>query len=142
MGDLNLRKNDDDARPENFEVVERIRHPGYKAPSVYNDIAILKLNKDVTFSDYIKPACLNTKPPVADSYIATGWGKLDFAGEGSDHLQKVYLSAVPFERCSKAYPPVARRYPKGLVKDMHICAGGPQKDTCQVIRFLLLNKID
>merc|ERR1712110_1304527 len=55
------------------------KHPNFDidSASVDNDIAILKLSKDLTFSDKIKPACLPTnatKDYSGKASTVSGWG--------------------------------------------------------------------
>lgn len=46
--------------------------------SRYNDIALYKLAKEVIFSEYILPICLNTDPSlIMNELIATGWGQTE-----------------------------------------------------------------
>lgn len=66
-------------------VVERIPHQNYQVNSraQENDIALLRLGRSVTFTDWIKPICL----PFASSnrnknfenfpLIVAGWGKTE-----------------------------------------------------------------
>lgn len=76
LGVLNYFTNTSDTEPKSYKITERIKHPDYKPPSYYNDIALFHLEKDVEFSPYIRPICLNTdqllKPSLA---VATGWGQ-------------------------------------------------------------------
>lgn len=67
----------DDARPKDYRIVEHVLHPDYKPPSVYNDIALFRLETEVEFSDYVKPICLNADPTLNISVqVATGWGRI------------------------------------------------------------------
>ncbi|XP_065209907.1 granzyme B-like [Planococcus citri] len=58
--------------------VEKIHvHPSYSEARVLHDIALLKLDKKVDFSQMIRPICLNTKYLGKDHYpktVALGWG--------------------------------------------------------------------
>lgn len=78
LGDLDYISETDEARPKDYKIVERIVHPNYKPPSLYNDIALFRLERDVEFSAFVRPICLNTdhslRPPAI---IATGWGRTD-----------------------------------------------------------------
>ena len=53
-------------------------HEKYDRKKKNNDIAILKLDKNLIFNDNVKPACL---PDSSVSYdgvgIASGWGDID-----------------------------------------------------------------
>lgn len=77
LGDLNIVSTTDDARPTDYRIAERVIHPEYKTISHYNDIALFRLEKDVQFSEYIWPICLNSNPSVDPTMqlIATGWGR-------------------------------------------------------------------
>lgn len=57
--------------------MQHIGHPQYKPPSRYNDLALLGLEKEVEFSKYVKPICLNSNQGLnPKEQIATGWGKI------------------------------------------------------------------
>lgn len=66
------------ARPQLIAVAERIKHPEYKPPLKYNDIALLRLAKDMSFEEgFVRPACLGTEPRSEQRHktaTATGWG--------------------------------------------------------------------
>lgn len=52
-------------------------HPDYIHNAFINDIAILRLEKPVKFSDYIRPICLpDTEPKSGTICTVTGWGQL------------------------------------------------------------------
>lgn len=127
----------DDASPQTYKVLERIAHPAYKAPSSYNDIALLKLNSEVRFTEYVKPICLPVTPitDVLKDLEATGWGKVE-TGIRSTHLLKVRLEEFSHEICNETYMHIMsmRKLKYGIVNDTQICAGGKhaKKDTCQV----------
>lgn len=132
MGDQNLKRTDDDNRAQDYRIVRVIRHPDYKASSKYNDIALLELDRDVSFSDYIKPACLwQTSDVNYTSGIATGWGLTKDRGNPSDDLLKVQLNIILNERCNEVY----QRFQalKNGIISTQFCAGndfGEEKDTC------------
>lgn len=76
LGDLNLKVSNEGARPVNYLVVDIFRHPDYKPPAKYNDIALLKLDRRVEFNEFIRPACLYTSNTFEfPKTLATGWGK-------------------------------------------------------------------
>lgn len=73
LGEHDKSSTDDEADPKDFEIVERITHPDYV--KLYNDIALFRLKTDVSFDEYMRPACLQTKHQFSKTYaIATGWG--------------------------------------------------------------------
>lgn len=64
-------------RPNDYKIVEHIIHPDYNPPSLYNDIALFRLETNVAFSEKVRPICLNTDPNLTPSkQIATGWGRI------------------------------------------------------------------
>ncbi|XP_017781532.1 PREDICTED: venom protease-like isoform X1 [Nicrophorus vespilloides] len=131
LGDLNLEKTDDKAEPQDFTVKRTIKHPEYKHPIQYNDIALIELDRDVIINDYVIPACLNTDRDTPSTFTATGWGHLKFGGTISYHLQKVMINYTDYGTCRQAFEVNARRLPNGILEDRQICAGAPKKDTCQ-----------
>ncbi|XP_011143573.1 venom protease isoform X2 [Harpegnathos saltator] len=135
IGDLNLARMNDNARPQTIRIVERISHPDYKIPSVYHDIAIIKLETPVTYTMWARPACLPVDLPdtgYGDTAVATGWGRLDWADEqNSDNLQKVTLSLVPQYSCNESFFDGSPQLARGIIDEWQICAGEEGKDTCQ-----------
>ncbi|KAJ9599933.1 hypothetical protein L9F63_009761, partial [Diploptera punctata] len=135
LGDLNLKHEGDGAQPVNYIIVDIIRHPDYKPPAKYNDIALLKLDRKVKFNDYIRPACLYTKNHFEVSKtVATGWGQIDFAERLSDTLLKVVISIISNRKCNELYEldSPTRELANGIQESM-MCAGelSGGKDTCQ-----------
>ncbi|XP_012287571.1 serine protease snake isoform X2 [Orussus abietinus] len=139
VGDLNLARDNDNAKPQERQIVERIRHPEYKKPSLYHDIALLRLDRPVKFDAYVRPACLRTLPEysgddVVTKAAATGWGGVDWADEeGSQDLLKVTLPMVSAQNCNQSFtrgPPDAR-IRNGIMGDWQLCAGELGRDTCQ-----------
>ncbi|XP_017786673.1 PREDICTED: serine protease snake-like, partial [Nicrophorus vespilloides] len=132
LGDLNLTSNDDQALPQDFTVLRTHKHPMYKHPSKYHDIALLELDGEANMTDYVKPACLKVDNlSTSDDYIATGWGSTSFYGDTSDHLQKVNLQEIKNGECNEYYPMNDRILKKGIQETYQICAGNPGKDTCK-----------
>ncbi|XP_017769951.1 PREDICTED: uncharacterized protein LOC108557799 [Nicrophorus vespilloides] len=132
LGDLNLKLYNEAAEPQDFRVVRTIKHPDYRMPSKYHDIALIELDRNIRLSAYVRPACLYTEKESSNlSYIATGWGNLGFNGEPAVHLQKLYIQQKNIDECKKFFEVNARSLSKGIIEDMHICAGDINKDTCQ-----------
>ncbi|CAD1478693.1 unnamed protein product, partial [Heterotrigona itama] len=133
LGDLNLEKMEDDAGAINVRVIERIRHPLYKLSSRYHDIALLKLEREITFTRFIRPCCLAdslSDNNSSDKAIAMGWGTVEWGGNSSSDLLKVTLNLIPHSECNRIFTNDSTlQY--GIVENWQICAGGPGKDTCQ-----------
>lgn len=137
LGDLNLAQSNDNAKPQTIAIEKRIRHPDYKRPSEYHDIAILSLAQDAVYDAYVRPACLPVDwPDVGENNkaVATGWGLVDWADDqGSDNLLKVTLSLVPHDTCNASFfdGSSSVELALGIVNEWQICAGEIGKDTCQ-----------
>lgn len=119
-----------------MRVIEHITHERFKLSVKYDDIALVKLERNVEFNQFVRPACL--AETFMDSrekkFIATGWGRTTHRGKSSNILQKVTLELFTQEECSKSY---AQRYTalnRGIVEPLQFCAGShnESKDTCQV----------
>ncbi|KOX72340.1 Serine protease snake [Melipona quadrifasciata] len=131
IGMHNLR---DNAQGITATINKIIRHPSYKPPAMYADIALVKLNTVVVFNNEIRPACLyhqyDTVP--AQGWV-TGWGVTDSdILEQSDQLQKASLDIIDNIACAIKYNK-SIIVPYGIMPSM-ICAGDPrgwEKDTCQ-----------
>ncbi|KRT83559.1 Trypsin [Oryctes borbonicus] len=115
------------------DIIKRfIKHPDYKKPLKYNDIALVELTKNVEFTPFIRPACLNVRSTLEErSLIAVGFGKTAMENEeGSQVLKKVTLDLISHEECGPYFP--SRPAMKiGVVSSM-LCAGFLKggKDTC------------
>ncbi|KZC05938.1 Serine protease snake, partial [Dufourea novaeangliae] len=114
-----------------------IRHPNYNSAAMYNDIALVRLNKPVEITNYIRPACLYDEfDTIPQTATVTGWGTTDYDDEeGSNLLQKAELDIIDNLKCSTIYLyQKITKLPYGIIPRM-ICAGdergGWKKDTCQ-----------
>ncbi|XP_023310072.1 venom protease-like [Anoplophora glabripennis] len=134
LGDLDITTDADQTEPQNFTIKRRIPHPEYKNPSRYNDIGLVELDKQITRTGYVNMACLDTtRHHDEKSMTAIGWGKTEFIGDFSNLLLKADLDLVEYHTCNKSYAGMpGKELLRGIVDDMHICAGGkPEQDTCQ-----------
>lgn len=116
-----------------YRVAEIVPHPGFIAPSVYNDIALLKTDRSAIFSAMVRPACLHTGNSINDTrIIATGWGTTASRGVPSHSLLKVTLEKFSYAECSTKNPP-SRRSKDGVRDSTQFCAGHHTeiKDACQ-----------
>ncbi|XP_042897893.1 venom protease isoform X2 [Parasteatoda tepidariorum] len=130
LGDHHLFKTDDFMKPIEFKVAETLPHPDFSRSGFYNDIALLKLRKPVTYSEFISPVCLPTVGLKANSLVGymgtvTGWGTLSYGGTGSGSLQQVTMPIWDNADCN-------RRYFQPITKGF-LCAGFFEggKDACQ-----------
>uniref|UniRef100_A0A1I8MN23 Peptidase S1 domain-containing protein n=1 Tax=Musca domestica TaxID=7370 RepID=A0A1I8MN23_MUSDO len=136
LGELDFNSDTDDAQPEDYYILRIIEHPEYRLNQPYNDIALILLTSNIKFSRYKHPACL---PPLnlieerQTSFIAIGWGHVQFAGEPSSHLKKVELQPYSHEKCASLLQQSEglESLPLGIRNSL-LCAGSKEmKDTCQ-----------
>ncbi|KAG8249754.1 serine-type endopeptidase activity protein [Homalodisca vitripennis] len=140
LGDYNAKNTDDDemglAKTMKYEIIERIIHPEYLRRSVYNDIALYKLEKNVEFNEYVRPICLQTKHQFAKSYvIGAGWDPNERLGKNNGVLQKVNLTITPRKQCSEAYESVkaTEKLKSGIDDASMVCAVDKENaDPCLV----------
>ncbi|CAH2062115.1 unnamed protein product, partial [Iphiclides podalirius] len=113
--------------------VEVIKHPQYRPPHKYNDIALLRTDRDIAMSQEVLPACLHVDTSAADQRVwATGWGATQNKGTSPDVLQKVVLNKFSEFECALLFPP-ARLLANGFDANTQLCYGDKDKskDTCQ-----------
>lgn len=133
LGDQNLVRQDDGAKPIDVDIERFIRHPSFKRnQGLYNDIALIKLIETVQFTNFIRPACLYDQLQVnAEQAIATGFGLTEDHGDKSDELLKVSLNIYSNDQCSKDYAN-SRQLRQGIMQSQ-MCVGytAGGRDTCQ-----------
>ena len=58
-----------------IEIIHSMNYGSYKGIPI-NDIALILLEKDLVFTDYIQPVCLPSKVYTAHDYCyLSGWGR-------------------------------------------------------------------
>ncbi len=75
---------------------EWLPHPDYNPYNVNNDIALIKLSQEVTFSDHISPICLNPGFPLTEGmrcYVA-GWGHTKCKSFFSNILKSICFNSI------------------------------------------------
>ncbi|XP_026808312.1 venom protease-like isoform X2 [Rhopalosiphum maidis] len=124
LGDLNIILTTDDARPKDYRIVRQVIHPCFKPPSNYNDIALFQLEKNVEFSEYVMPICLNSDPSLEPQMqVATSWGKPSYESVSMSHdLLKVELNIVSGSVCNDSYGISNSILKYGILNDRMICA--------------------
>ncbi|XP_076391056.1 uncharacterized protein LOC100876014 isoform X3 [Megachile rotundata] len=119
------------------DVASVLVHPEFYAGTLYNDIAILRIDHDVDFqkNPHISPACLPNKREdfTRNRCWTTGWGKDAFGdfGKYQNILKEVDVPIVSNQICEQQM----RRTRLGPGFNLHpgfICAGGEEgKDACK-----------
>lgn len=132
MGDLNIYSDEDDDYAQERKIVKIIRHDQHRFSARYYDVALLKLDQQITVHETVAPACLWLDDEVRfPKLFSAGWGRTGF-GEGKTNvLLKVDLTPISNENCSKFYKVGDRGLRAGLHAH-HLCAGDEKMDTCPV----------
>jgi len=129
LGDHDRRHDDQDQQTLTIERVF-IRQDFVKK-TFNNDIALIKLNRDVQFSPYIRPVCLPTTDRSYNGQDTTvvGWGKLGEGGKPADVLMDVTVPIITQKKCRRE-----TRYRASEITSNMICAGYDEGvlDACQV----------
>jgi len=116
---------------QTFKVKKILVHRQYDERTTANDIALLKLEKRIDFSQYggtVSPICI---PKQAETYygekvIVAGWGLLNENGNQADKLQKVELDVLSMHACRKEFG-----YHKTQITSRMLCTYGERQDACQ-----------
>ncbi|CAD7084445.1 unnamed protein product [Hermetia illucens] len=107
-----------------YRVYKIIPHEEFDTTNLRNDIAILKLATEVSFTNYIQPACLWDKSStdlnevVKEAGYVVGWG-FNEQDELSDILSQGRMPVVSFTTCLSSNRPFFGHY----LSDMNYCAG-------------------
>lgn len=108
-------------------IEEQIAHENYNPHSSDQkyDIALLRLNREIPFTNYIKPICLPPNDNVGKKLFVAGWGKTE-KGYSSNIKLKVSVPLVGKQQCEERY-----RRAGVMLGFGQICAGGQRgKDSC------------
>ncbi|XP_050068832.1 uncharacterized protein LOC126557190 [Anopheles maculipalpis] len=131
LGDTNLATTEDDDTAQQFNIVSLTVHEKFKKNRKYYDIALIELDREVSFNSAVCPICLWPLDNLSDysaSLRAVGFGFTSYTSGMSPTLQKVTLNHYDSESCNNELPKDARlRY--GLTSDQ-FCTKTPHKDAC------------
>lgn len=114
--------------PMSVPVEGQFVHEGYEPKSTdqHNDIALLRLSREVAFTNYVKPVCLPRGEGLSRKFVVAGWGKTETKSESEVKL-KVALPLVERATCQRTYRDAGVN-----LGDSQICAGGERlKDSCR-----------
>ncbi|XP_044243563.1 coagulation factor XI isoform X4 [Ursus arctos] len=112
-----------------FGVQEIIIHDQYEVAESGYDIALLKLETAINYTDAQRPICLPSKGDrnviYTDCWV-TGWGYRKLRGKIQNTLQKANIPLVTNEECQI-------RYRRHKITNKMICAGYKEggKDACK-----------
>ncbi|XP_063791226.1 transmembrane protease serine 9-like isoform X2 [Pseudophryne corroboree] len=117
--------------------VERIiTHPLYTGTGSRGDIALVKLDSPVTYTNYIMPICLPSATvtfPCGMECWLTGWGIISFTNN-TQTLQKVMTPLIDSATCDRMYHVNSTVSANtNIIHEDQICSGyrDGKKDSCQ-----------
>ncbi|XP_039495853.1 spaetzle-processing enzyme-like [Drosophila santomea] len=116
-----------------IEVEKGIVHDQYVPNSVdqQNDIALVRLRRSVSYTDYVRPICLPTDDLIRNQFVdygmdVAGWGITE-SRQPSPTKLKVAMNVVNRTICQEKYSSF-----KVKLYDSQLCAGGMKgMDTCE-----------
>ncbi|XP_050545992.1 clotting factor G beta subunit-like [Daktulosphaira vitifoliae] len=136
LGLINTDWIDDKDRQANlYEIEKRVLHKNYRPTSMYYDIALFRLNREVEFSENIRPICLNSDHLFNPTeVIATEWDQNVTVYSNNKKqtkiLQKSMLSTISENECNAVYSTgVNKQYGIQISGDSQICTKYVE-DTC------------
>merc|ERR1719445_2041782 len=109
------------------------KHPDWDSTTLENDIAIVKLSSNVTYSESISPICLPDDYEDQDLVallnsldpVVVGWGATQTYGPAETVLRQATVPLVTRGQCSAAYSGV-----EVSIDETKVCAGQGGTDTC------------
>ncbi|XP_017150524.1 trypsin epsilon [Drosophila miranda] len=103
-------------------------HEGYDASTMVNDIAIIRIESDLSFRSSIREIRIaSSNPREGAKAVVSGWGTTESGGSViPDHLLAVDLKIVDREKCASDEFSYGSK-----IKDTMICAYAEHKDACQ-----------
>lgn len=121
-------------KDEYYIIEESIPYPEYKNTSFYHDIGLIKLHRQVTYSPYLRPACLPTAPITQTwlNHIMTStWERSPTSGT---RFVKVRLNQMPTNECTKDYQHLGGYLENGIKADSQICVkmNQPEEVPCPI----------
>ncbi|XP_037729392.1 serine protease snake isoform X1 [Drosophila subpulchrella] len=132
VGDLNLVVEERSMEAQLVRIKNIFTHPNYNKEMYYDDIALLKLERDLELTEYVRPIRLWVFPELPTSIaFAMGYGATSFAKAMTNQLTNLNLTIVPNAECNNELPSLAET-PDGVLESQ-ICAQDYilNRDTCQ-----------
>ncbi|XP_071488620.1 uncharacterized protein [Diadema antillarum] len=120
-----------DGYERTFRAEQIIKHPNYNEQTYDSDIALIKLQQPVTYTDHIIPLCLPSELRAEELLqsglrgFVTGWGHTAEDRQGEDYsrfLRKVRLAFVSQQECGNRHSDI-------ITNNMFCADGGNKPDS-------------
>lgn len=107
-----------------------INHPNYDKTTYDYDIALLELEREVEFNDFMKPVCLprgDINFEAGKMCTVTGFGTIREGGPQATALMKANVPLIAMSECKKSYSMTSNG------ERLKVCAGYAEGriDSCQ-----------
>merc|ERR1719154_421256 len=127
FGEHNVQKDWETSKPhQTISVSQIIKRSDYNENSINNDIAILKLSRDVELNDNVVPACLpstTSSQYFGKQATVSGWGTTSEGGSVSAFLKRTTVTVVQDNDASCT--------PYNIDGNIKMCAYQQGTDSCQ-----------
>ncbi|XP_062540158.1 melanization protease 1-like [Armigeres subalbatus] len=85
-----------------------VAHPEFDQPMYTNDLALMRMSREVQYNDYIRPICLPTTPELLNNIprdlLMTAWElEMDVPTHYVGELEKYQIENVDLDSCQREY---------------------------------------
>ncbi|XP_060654536.1 venom protease-like [Drosophila nasuta] len=130
---------DTDTSHMDINIVKKVSHSNYNKTDGHSDIAMLYLERNVEFTNIMKPICLPNSPSLrAKSYVDTnpiviGWGNTQESGRSAKILRQLTIPVLENSKCQNSYKALNLSFSLNQFDKAILCAGtlAGGEDSCQ-----------
>jgi len=129
IGEHDIKKDIENHKAQSITAEKIIVRKDYDSNGMNNDIAILRLSKDVTFNPNVVPACLPTNKAQTFAgldAVVSGWGSVAQGGKISPVLKETNLKILKQTDAECAFFGTS-----GSLSNTKMCAYKEGTDSCQ-----------